>query len=60
MTLLKNPSCWLSVCLIFALSRCATAPQSLTGICPPFPQAPVQLLKPLPTLYLLPPEMRQD
>lgn len=50
---------WLLICSLAALSGCAAAPQTLSGVCPPFPQPPAPLLQPPPTLYLLPPEMSQ-
>lgn len=37
---------------------CATSPQPVAGICPPFPKVPNELLQHAPTLYLLPREMR--
>ena len=57
MTFIKNLSCWLSGCLILVASGCATAPQALSGICPPYPKPPPELLQPAPTLYLLPQEL---
>lgn len=49
---------WLLIGSLTALPGCAAAPKPVTAMCPQFPQPPAPLLKPPPTLYLLPPEMR--
>jgi len=54
----KGQSCWLIASLTVALAGCATSPQPVAGICPPFPKLPNELLQPAPTLYLLPKEMQ--
>lgn len=51
---------WLLIFSLTALSGCAAGPQTVSSLCPPFPQLPAPLLKPPPTLYLLTPEMREQ
>ena len=53
----KGQSYWLIASLMLMLAGCATSPQPVAGICPPFPKLPPELLQPAPTLYLLPKEM---
>ena len=48
-----------SVCLPVFLCACASNPQVVTASCPPFPSVPTALLKPPPTLYLLPSQQPQ-
>lgn len=50
----KGQSFWLIASLTITLAGCATSPQPMAGICPPFPKVPNELLQPAPTLYLLP------
>ena len=54
----KGQRCWLIASLTLALAGCATSPQPVAGICPPFPKLPSELLQPAPTLYLLPQAMQ--
>ncbi len=55
----KGQSYWLIASLMLMLAGCATSPQPVTGICPPFPKLPQELQASPPTLYLLPLEMRE-
>ncbi len=54
----KTQRRWAVAYIVFVLSGCAAAPQSVPGVCPQFPQLPQELQASPPTLYLLPLEMR--
>ena len=43
-----------SICLLVFLSACVSTPQIVPAQCPPFPALPPELMRPPPTLYLLP------
>ena len=43
-----------AICLPAFLGACATTPQPIPAQCPKFPPLPPELMRPPPTLYLLP------